>query len=117
MNILSYAFDFDKSRMLLKRLSTNGVELAYCHTILRQLDQKGQVLEQEISSGSLNGRTFVMRNAYDNGDHVSKNKYWGFRHSDQACRIVYNAGGRTADAFWCPFKFHKYKNYSDVYIL
>jgi hypothetical protein len=37
MNILTYVFDFDTSRILLKRLSSDGVKLSYSPTFLRQI--------------------------------------------------------------------------------
>jgi hypothetical protein len=35
INILTYAFNFDDSRTLLKRLSNQGCRLSCCHTIMR----------------------------------------------------------------------------------
>lgn len=35
LNVLTYVFDFEQSKKLLRRLSKNGVEMTYDDTVLR----------------------------------------------------------------------------------
>lgn len=63
---VSFAFDFEDVRKLLKRMNKTGGLLSYDPELLGQYFEKGDVYV-EGDTHPLDDRTFIMQNNFDNG--------------------------------------------------